>query len=49
MNREEKLQVVNVIQNAKQILNVVENVNSIIIKDGNDKIEIVIKREDKNG
>ena len=47
MNRKEKLRVVNVIQNAKQILNIVENVNSVIIKDGNDNIELIVKRDEK--
>lgn len=46
MNRKEKLQVLNVIQNAKHILNVMDNVHSITIEDGNDNIKIEVKREE---
>ena len=46
MSREEKLQVTNVIQNAKHILNVMDNVNSITIEDGNDNIKIEVKRSE---
>ena len=37
---------VKVIQNAKHIINVMDNVNSVIIEDGNDNIKIVISREE---
>ena len=46
MSREEKLRVLNVIQNAKHILNVMDNVDSVIIKDGTDNIKIEVKREE---
>ena len=50
MSKEEKLQVINVIQKAKHILNVMDNVHSITIKDCNDNIKIEVKREEnKNG
>ena len=50
MSGEEKLQVINAIQNAKHILNVMDNVSSVIIKDCNDNIKIEVKREEnKNG
>ena len=50
MSREEKLQVINVIQNAKHILNVMDNVSSITIEDGTDNIKIEVKREEnENG
>lgn len=45
MSRKEK-QLVNIIQNAKQILNVMDNIDSIIIEDGNDNIKIGVKREE---
>lgn len=47
MNAKEKLQVINVIQNAKQILNVMDDVSSITIEDGNDNIKIEVKRGEK--
>lgn len=50
MSKEEKLRVLNVIQNAKHILNVMDNVNSITIEDAADNIKIEVKREEnKNG